>query len=219
VNDVRVQHITLDAGRDELARCRALLNDEERARADRFRFEVHARHFTVARAFLRTILGEALAIAPEAVEFAYSDYGKPLLPGGELQFNLSHSDEVAVAAIAPAAVVGIDVERVRVKDNALELATRFFAPDEVEALRRVPAGEIDHAFFRCWTAKEAYIKARGQGISLGLDTFAVSLDADAPRLLRADDDDPRCWTMQRVPVPDGYLCTMAVGSPERTRTR
>lgn len=203
-----MQHATLEVSVDELVRCRELLNAEERARADRFVFPRHNRRFTVARAFLRTILGEAIGRAPESIEFVLSEYGKPSLAGGEVQFNLSHSHELAVMALAPA-TIGIDVEHVRPMPDALKLAERFFAPDEIEVLKL--ADDLDRAFFRCWTAKEAYLKARALGIgSLALDSFAVSLHPDAPELLRADDDDPRRWRMSRAAVPEGYLCTFAV---------
>jgi len=191
---------------DELARCRAILNDEERARADRFRFEKHARRFTVARAFLRETLGEVTGRAPESVEITLSQYGKPLVEG--VQFNLSHSSELAVIAIAEWRV-GIDVEKVRERP-AMEMAERFFAPDEIEQLRNVAADDRQHAFFRCWTSKEAYLKARGEGITLPLDWFIVSLDRDAPALLRARDDDPSRWSLSRVDVREGYVCTVAV---------
>src|SRR6185436_3144973 len=95
-----VHHATLEVSGEELARCRALLNAEERARADRFHFERHARRFTVARAFLRSTLGAAIGRPPESLEFVFAEYGKPSLAGGEIEFNLSHSHELAVLAIA-----------------------------------------------------------------------------------------------------------------------
>jgi len=199
---VRVCHKRLDVSPEELAQCRELLNAEERARADRFHFERHARRFTVARAFLRTILGEIIG---RPVEFVFSQHGKPALAGGEVEFNLSHSHELAVIAIADTPV-GIDVEQVRPMRDALAIAKRFFAPDEIEVLER--ADDRDRAFFRCWTAKEAYLKARAEGIGLlPLDSFSVS---EEPALIRADDDDPHRWTMSRPDVPDGYLCTVAL---------
>jgi 4'-phosphopantetheinyl transferase len=203
---VLIRSIALTVADDELVRCRAILNDEERARADRFRFEKHTRRFTVARAFLRTILGEVTDRAPAAVEITLSPYGKPLVEG--VEFNLSHSSELAVVAVAESRV-GIDVERVRERPT-MEMAERFFAPDEVEQLRSAPPDERQHAFFRCWTSKEAYLKARGEGITLPLDWFVVSLDRDTPALLRARDDDPSRWRLSRVPVAEGYVCTVAV---------
>ena len=203
---VFVRTIALNVDDEELARCRALLSDDERARAERFRFEKHARRFTVARANLRTILGEVTGRAPRSIEIATSAHGKPLVDG--VEFNLSHSSELAVVAVAESRV-GIDVERVRDRP-VLEIAERFFAPDEVDELRR--AGDPLHAFFRCWTAKEAYLKARGEGITLPLDWFAVSLDRASPSLLRADGDDPSRWMLSRVDVGNDYVCTVAVKS-------
>jgi len=203
---VLIHSISLTASDGELARCRAILNDEERTRADRFRFEKHTRRFTVARAFLRETLGEVTGRAPESIEIALSPYGKPLVEG--VEFNLSHSSELAVVAIADSRV-GIDVEKVRERP-AMEMAERFFAPDEIEQLRSASPDDRQHAFFRCWTSKEAYLKARGEGITLPLDWFSVSLDRDAPALLRARDDDPSRWSLSRVDVAEGYVCTVAV---------
>lgn len=201
-----VRTIALDVDDDELARCRALLSGGELARADRFRFEKHARRFAVARAFLRRTLGEVTGRRPESIEITTTEHGKPLVDG--IEFNLSHSSDLAVMAVAESRV-GIDVERVREKP-ALQIAERFFAPDEIAELHRAPAGDQLHAFFRCWTAKEAYLKARGEGITLPLDWFAVSLDRDAPSLLRANGDDPSRWSLRRVDVGEGYICTLAV---------
>jgi len=203
---VLIRSIALSVSDAELIRRRAILNDEERARADRFLFERHARRFTVARAFLRETLGEVTGIAPESVEITLSEYGKPLVEG--VEFNLSHSSELAVIAVAESRV-GIDVEKLRERP-AMEMAERFFAADEIEQLRNAAPDDRQHAFFRCWTSKEAYLKARGEGITLPLDWFAVSLDRDAPALLRARDDDPSRWSLSRVDVAEGYVCTLAV---------
>lgn len=208
ITGVRVVHASLEVSDEELARCRALLDDEERARADRFRFARHARRFTVARAFLRTTLGEVLGRPARSIEMEVSEHGKPFLPRRELHFNLSHSHELAVIAIAETRV-GVDVEHVRPMPDAVRLAERFFAPEEIDALRNFE--DRDQAFFGIWTAKEAYLKALGAGIALlPLNSFAVSTDPDAPSLLRADNDDPSRWQLSRARVPDGYLCTIAV---------
>jgi 4'-phosphopantetheinyl transferase len=208
ITEPRVVHASLDVSDEELARCRALLNDEERTRADRFRFAKHVRRFTVARAFLRTTLGDALGRPAESIELEVGEHGKPFLPHDELHFNLSHSHELAVIAMTDMPV-GADVEHVRPMPDAMRMAERFFAPEEVDALR--DCEDRDHAFFRIWTAKEAYLKALGAGIVvLPLSSFAVSTDPDAPSLLRTDNDDPSRWRLSRARVPEGYLCTVAV---------
>jgi len=205
--DVFVRAIDLNAGRDEVARCRALLSDDERARADRFRLDDQARRFIVARANLRAILGEVLARGPHEIEITLSPHGKPVVRG--VEFNVSHSHERAVIVVAESPV-GIDIEYVREKP-VMPIAQRFFAPDEVDELRR--ADDPLRAFFRCWTAKEAYLKARGEGITLPLDWFAVSLDREAPSLRRATGDDPSRWKLARVDVGDDYVCTTCTAVP------
>ena len=197
----------LDVDDDELARCRELLNDDERARADRFRVDAVARRFTVARAFLRRTLGEALSRAPESVAIEVGERGKPFVRG--IEFNLSHSHELAVIAVGDERV-GIDVEHVRPRNDLFGIARRFFAPDEIDALASLSPDEVEHGFYRIWTGKEAYLKGLGEGISLPLDWFAVSIDRDSPRLLRARNDGAARWELSRVDAGEGYVCTLAV---------
>jgi 4'-phosphopantetheinyl transferase len=160
------------------ARLGALLSTEERERAERFVFERDYRHFVVCRGALRRVLGAYLGAPPEAITFAYSERGKPSvsMPGAPgIEFNVSHAADLAVFAFSRAGAVGIDVEsRARMVDFQA-LAARFFSPEEAGELLRLPDAERRDGFFNCWTRKEAYIKATGDGLSCPLDSFSVTL--------------------------------------------
>ena len=195
-----------------------LLAPDEHARAARFHFARDRDRFIVARAALRRILGGCLGVEPAAVQFAYSAAGKPdLAPVHEardrLSFNLSHSHELAVVAVAGGAPLGVDVEHQREVPDLLDLARRFFAPGEAAQLLRLPPEEQPGAFFRCWTRKEANLKATGDGIAAGLDRFEVAFAPGEPAALRRTDDDPAeaaRWSIIDLALEAGYAGAVAV---------
>jgi 4'-phosphopantetheinyl transferase len=156
-----------------------LLNDEERARASRFRFPVHAHRFAVARGCLRSLLGSYLGCNPKEIAFDYGAWGKPALraPACEgLAFNLAHSGAKALIVIGRTEALGIDIEMIRPVADWLDIAMRTFAPAETKALLSLPAHEQMEGFFACWTRKEAVVKLWGEGLSADLTSFEVSLD-------------------------------------------
>ena len=196
------------------------LAQDERARANRFHFDKHRRHFVVARGFLRALLARYLDTSPEAVRFAYGPYGKPVLNGeyreSALRFNASHSGDWAVYAFVQDHEVGIDVEHIK-EDLATEgIAERFFSASEVQTLNALPDEEKPPAFFRCWTRKEAYIKAIGSGLSHPLDTFDVTLAPGEPAALLRVQRDPESitrWSLFNLDVAEGYAAALAVAGP------
>ena len=197
-----------------VGRLRRLLSDDERARADRFRFDRDRSRYTVGRSLLRVLLGRYVGIAPEDLRFEYGAYDKPRLASGGPWFNLSHSGPVALYAFTKAAEVGIDVELDN-EDFARErIAERFFSPTEVAVLRSLPESLQPRAFLACWTRKEAFIKARGDGLSLPLDSFDVSLAPAAPAtLLRTawSSEEPARWRLQDVSDRNaGYIAALAL---------
>ena len=167
--------------------CAALaqsLSAQEQARAARFVFERDRHRYIVGRGLLRLRLGGYLDCEAAQVPIVTTRHGKPRLPGAEppLHFNLSHSGALAVLAVSTRFEVGVDVAELR--DIEENLAERFFAPGECVQLRNVPPPERLAAFFRCWTRKEAFVKALGLGLSLPLDSFEVSIaDESEPRLI------------------------------------
>ena len=192
-----------------------MLDTDELARANRFYFEKDRKHFVVARGFLRALLGRYLQLEPKQLQFSYGAWGKPALDGefreSRLRFNMSHSHGVALYAVTEGREIGIDVEHVRPDFASDNVARRFFSPFEVDVFSELPEDDRVAAFFRCWTRKEAYIKATGRGLSQPLDGFDVSLGPAA--LLRNEDGAPERWTMIDFEVGPGYAGALVVESP------
>ena len=211
--DVRLWLVDLDA--DDTAASRELLSPDETARAQRFVFERHRHRFVAGRAALRRLLADTLGTTPAALTFSYNASGKPDLDIGvsrPVRFNVSHSDRYALVALTPASAIGVDIEKTRPLDDVLRLARTAFSSKELEALAAVPADARQDAFFAGWTRKEAYIKARGDGLRL-LGDFDVALAPDDPvRLKRVEGDaeEPARWTLLSLaPVP-GYAAALCV---------
>lgn len=201
------------------------LSDMERERASRFHFDKDRNRFIVSHEALRRILGHYLEVPPEVIKYGYGPHGKPnldpeLMHGG-LTFNLSHSGEFALVAVGREREVGVDVEKVRPEIDLERIARRYFSPAEVEGLFILPTSLQLAAFYRCWTRKEAYIKARGGGLSIPLDQFDVTLDPDTPAALLATRDDPQeasRWSIYNVDLGEGYQAAHAAqGAPVRIR--
>ena len=189
----------------------AVLSEDERARAARFVFDVHRRRFIACRAWLRQQLGERLTRAPHDLRFEYGPVGKPSLSGGALRFNVSHSDRYALLAVADAEI-GVDIEQERPLSDMDALAERVFSAAERQALAQVPAGRKAEAFFAGWTRKEAYIKARGEGIGR-LAAIEVALTPDEPpRLIRVDDQPGELerWSIQALSPVQGFAAAVCV---------
>jgi 4'-phosphopantetheinyl transferase len=218
---VHLWRASLSAEPDERQRLWQTLASDEQARAERFLFAEHRERFTVARGMLREVLARYLGLRPGEVRFRYGPHGRPELLGATspLRFNLSHSGDAALLAICTAHDIGVDIEQVRPDFASLEVARRFFSRLEVQALQALDEEVRCDAFFRCWTRKEAYIKARGEGLFMALDSFDVSLEPGAPAELlatRRDDDDPALWSMAAVDAGAGYTAALCVAcSPLR----
>jgi 4'-phosphopantetheinyl transferase len=210
-----VWRIALSQEDDVVERFRRTLEAGELDRAGRFHFDKHRRHFIVARGFLRSVVARYLKSQPETLRFEYGAYGKPAL-GSEhtLRFNLSHSNEVALLAVSLDAELGVDVEHIRADFASEDIARRYFSRAEVEVFNVLPPDERVAAFFRCWTRKEAYIKAIGKGFSQSLSAFDVTLAPGmAPALLRAEEDDASRWWMSDIEVGEGYAGALIVERP------
>jgi 4'-phosphopantetheinyl transferase len=198
-----------------------LLAPDERRRAEKYYRSVDRDRFIVARGVLRKIISIYLPVSPEALQFTYNEYGKPSIVGHQndrhLNFNLSHSNELALYAFRFDRGLGIDIEYIREDFATLEIAEHFFAKGEVDALRSLPVDQRVKAFFNCWSRKESYIKALGMGISFPLDRFTVSLAPDdAPALLKVEDDErePDRWKMYELLPGDSYAAAVIVENPQ-----
>jgi len=214
LSQVDVWRANLDLPPDRIESLSQILSSDERARSSRFRYDLDRDRFVVSHAALRILLARYLRTRPSAIEFSCNEFGKPGLSGNsgrELQFNLSHSGTLALFAFARAQV-GVDIERIRPEFATEQIAERFFSPDEVRSLRALPTNLQAVGFFNCWTRKEAYIKAWGQGLSMPLRDFTVSLRPGDPAALlsHANQVEISEWSLRELPAPEPYVAAMAV---------
>ncbi len=193
------------------------LAPDELDRARRLRFDVDRRRFVAGRAALRQILGGCLGVSPSDVALGAGPWGKPCLDparhGSGLRFNLSHSGDLALLALGAGLEVGVDVEQVRPLPELQDIVDRYFSPFERTALAAMPPGRRARAFFACWTLKEAYLKACGDGLQRRLTAVVVTVDDNSePRLLEVRDrpGDARRWMLARLELGDGYVASVAV---------
>lgn len=216
-HQVHVWRVLLDQPGGFIDQLYGTLSQDERGRADRFRSGRLRRHFVAGRGSLRVILAGYLGCDPRGLTFGYGKYGKPELvqtaEAGDLRFNLSHSGGMALLGVTRGREIGIDLEQVRPLADFEGMAGRFFAPREVADLAGVPQAEREKAFFNCWTRKEAYIKACGEGLFRALDQFVVSVRPAEPARLVHVEGDPNeaCrWSLREVDPGPGYVGCVAV---------
>jgi len=193
------------------------LSEDERLKAKRFYFQKDRRRFVITHGILRKMLGQYLNIEPNRLKFSYGSHGKPTLngiPDGHLLcFNMSHSHDLALFAFTWGRRIGVDVEYVRSMPDIEEIAERFFSPRENAVFRTVPAGKKLEAFFNCWTRKEAFLKASGDGLSRSLDSFEVSLAPGEPaRLLSVEGNlqEASRWSLRALVSTPEYIGALAV---------
>jgi 4'-phosphopantetheinyl transferase len=204
-------------------RLKRVLSDSVSERARRFHFLRDATRWVMSRVVLRSILGKYLDIEPQAVGFRAGRWGKPeLAPPFEqdrLEFNTSHSEALGLYAVAASRRVVVDIERLRSLPDLEAIAERTFSPAERQALGALPQADRLVAFFRCWTRKEASIKALGAGFAYPLERFTVSLNPDAPARLEEVQDHPTevdRWSLSELPAAPGYAAALALeGRPAK----
>jgi len=204
---------TLHASAAEVNSCYGLLSNEEKERTLRFRIDRPRRDFVLTRGTLRLLLAGYLGSTPQHVRLRNAANGKPFLEGeNDLCFNVSHTDGLAVLAFVRGLAIGVDIEQQSHKVEAKDLAERFFSKRERDDLKDLHGDELRAAFWRCWTRKEAYIKARGEGLSLPLHQFDVSVAQDECRLLatRPDPSEAGRWTLCDLAVCHGYAAALAL---------
>lgn len=191
------------------------LSVDEQQRAARFHFEHHRHYYIVGRGVLRALLGYYLNQPPQTLQFVYGPQGKPSLPSpSPLQFNLSHSETLALYAFSRTRIIGVDIEYHKTNVAYTDIAQHFFAPSEQAALLKLPPAARQAAFYTCWTRKEAYLKAQGDGLTIPLDKFEVSLlPHDPPALLstaHAPGEVTR-WSVHALPHPrPDYTASLVV---------
>jgi 4'-phosphopantetheinyl transferase len=222
--DVHLWYTPLDQSSTVVERFQHLLSNEERQRAERFYFAQDYEHFIVGRGMLRVLLGSYLRVPPAALKFQYGQYGKPVLvqpnTAEQLTFNVSHSQNLALYAIACNREVGVDVEYMRSLADAPGIAAQFFSPEERNALQALPEPQYQRGFYSCWTRKEAYIKALGKGLLQPLEMFTVPLTSDQndqPLPIQNEQEDCSRWYLYDIPPPPLFPDYKAALVVERTQ--
>lgn len=216
---VHVWAARLGVPADRRLHLEASLSENERVRAARYKLEDPARRFVVARGVLRELLGVYLSVPASKIELVAGEHGKPALRDGaerQLEFNVTHSGDLALYAFTRGARVGVDVEELRPMANLSALAGRVLSEAERVSFDRINPAEQRDAFFSTWTRKEAFVKARGSGIAAQLDKFEVSVGRTAPaRLLRVEGDEaaPSQWSLAHLEPAEGFVGAVAVESP------
>jgi 4'-phosphopantetheinyl transferase len=213
--EVHVWRVSLAISRDEESERYATLATDERARAARFLVAPARTQFVAARSALRTILAGYIGKQPGDIAFQLGPIGKPALSPSEpepLFFNLSHSRELALVAVTRLGEIGVDVECIREMASREQLAERFFHPNEVAALHRLPEADRAAGFFNAWTRKEAFLKATGKGISFGIDRVEVTLvPGENARVLTVDGDREAAerWSLAPIEPAQVYIGAVA----------
>src|ERR1700737_245271 len=204
-SEIHIWRANLDLEPEVLNLLGSTLDNDENARAARFHFARDRDHFTACRGILRVLLGGYAGRSPALIEFAYGEFGKPAQhsrnSGSPIRFNLSHSAGVAVFAFAHNREIGIDLEAISPEFAGEEIARRYFSAREVAELMALPAQTRPEGFSLCWTRKEAYMKARGLGLQIPLDSFSVSLTPNQPERLESEDSH-RWYLRSFKPAPD-----------------
>jgi 4'-phosphopantetheinyl transferase len=221
--EVHVWAASLAVSPPMLEKLTATLCLQERQRAARFRFELHRNRFMAGRGLLRTLLAGYLAADPQVLEFEYGAHGKPCLAGSHggsgWHFNLAHSQDLALLAVTKTAPVGVDVEHIRLPEDADQLVARFFSPRERAAFQRLVQDQKPTVFFNLWTRKEAWLKATGEGIGSRLNEVEVSfLPGEPARLLSLSPaaQSPATWTLHELGPAPGFAAALAVAAEEVT---
>jgi 4'-phosphopantetheinyl transferase len=215
--DVHIWRAFFDVWQTEIPYLTSMLSVDEKERASRFYFDKDRSASIISRGLLRILLGRYCSLDPQKIVFAYNEYGKPIFSQGDQQaplyFNLAHSHNTVSYAFTWINSVGIDVEYMRTDIEYEQLAQHYFSPAEIAQLQTVPATQKCQAFYAGWTRKEAYIKARGKGLSIALDSFDVTLQPDIPAKLVACREEPQAvsrWSLCALPTEDQYASALAL---------
>ena len=215
--EVHCWYCSHDLNEDRIPVYKKLLSSNEVNKASKFKFVKDRNCYIISRGILRILLGKYLKKHPRDITFHYSKYGKPSLDSNSmLKFNISHSGNTTVFGFINHLEIGVDVEKIKIDFDVLDLAKNFFSQGEIKSLESRPE-QLYKSFYRCWTRKEAFIKAKGSGLSFPLDSFTVSLDDDAnAKLLEThwDVTEAAGWKFfSFIPLAD-YISAVAVESKE-----
>ena len=220
-NEVHVWRISLVSEQYDLAVLQRYLSTSELKKAERFHFHDDQKGYIIGRSILRLLLSQYLQILPAELELRQGEYGKPFLAPGcneaVFDFNLSHSEGVMLCVISRHRQVGIDIEYITADIDELELADRFFTPQEAALLKTLPAADRLEAFYTLWTVKEAYLKAIGMGVANGLESFDVPYSVMESLVLERNEKRAgrwRQWHLRILHTAPGYIAAIAAEGPQ-----
>ena len=224
-NEIHIWRANLDLPSVVIEKLASTLSKDEINRANRFRFQQHRDRFIVGRGILRELLANYLQVksdraAPrlqrDRVIFEYSPRGKPQLASSlnqySLQFNVSHSQDLALYGFNYQRIIGVDLEYIKDNIDCKQLAKRFFTTQELQLINSYPTSEQKTIFFQLWTAKEAYLKATGEGLAGSLDTIEFTLDNNSVKLMQIKQDQAQVsyWSINNFIPQDNFIATIAV---------
>lgn len=224
-NTIHLWHTVLDEITDQtlLTNYQTILNDEEKIRWQKFRFAKHQHQYLVAHVLLRSVLSRYIDIAPQSWQFTSNQYGRPEISNSmqlPLRFNLSHTDGLVMCAVVLTADIGVDVENTQKRQTlSTDIAKHCFSKYEIEQLYTLPESQQPQRFLEYWTLKEAYIKAKGMGLSLPLDQFSFMFTKNQPIAIKFAPelrDQPACWQFWQVYPSAHHIAAIAVKSAENT---
>lgn len=208
--EIHIWQVALDQHKELVDRLAQNLNREELDRANRFVIEKARQRYIVAKSTLRQLLSHYIGFPPEKIDIRLSEKGKPYLINFPLEFNLSHSEDLAIYAFSAYQALGVDIEKKGKKIEVLKLAKRFFSQTEYKELKNLPPDEQQIAFFHIWTRKEAFVKALGQGLTFPLHDFSVSASPREPKLLFSKRHDVAAWSLVELKVPAEFVGALVV---------
>lgn len=220
--ETHIWRANLDKNNSNFAFLKTHLTKDEVEYAKRFKFKKHSNRFIIARGILRSLLGRYLEVTPRKIKIEYSDYGKPHFQNEKaINFNISHSKQMAVFAFSKYCNIGIDIEFINKKIEFDEIAKRFFSKNEVKTLNSLSDKDKVIGFYNCWTRKEAFIKAVGEGLSFPLDKFEVSLEPEKPAKIikiNCPQQDVSKWSIYAIKPEHNFVGSCVLeGSIERIK--
>jgi len=213
-NTVHIWSLNFVVNDDAYNKYHSLLSEDEKTRASKFKFYKDKRCYVVGKGVLRLLSGKYLNNDAKAIVFEYGKQGKPKFKyEAHLNFNVSHSGDIAIIGFVYDHTIGIDIEIIKDDFDTLEIANNFFSKKEIAELRKIPNPQKHIAFYRCWTRKESFIKAKGQGLSFPLDSFSVSIDSDEKSELletKWDEHEKNFWNLFSFSPKEKYIGAISV---------
>jgi 4'-phosphopantetheinyl transferase len=213
-NEIHIWFINFNINKAEFNFLNNFLSEDEILKASKFKFEKDKNSSIITRGALRLLSGKYLGLNPQEIEFKYGDFGKPVFNfETPLKFNLSHSGNMAVIGFCLHEDIGVDIEVMKANFDVFDIASNYFSSSEIEVLKTLPTEEHTKGFYRCWTRKESFIKAKAKGLSFPLDSFSVSIDSDIKAELletKWDYSEKEFWKLFTFSPQENYIGAVSV---------